>query len=90
MEETPDTGRLRILESKYNLTILLFIYQKGTTSKMDLYNNISRNPRMPEKLKELEGLDLLTVDTFERTSRISLTDKGTKVAQKVMDIACEL
>ena len=90
MKQTPDTGKLRVLESKFNLSILLFIYQNGTASKMTLYNNISRNPRMPEKLKELEGLDLLTVDTRERTSEIRLTDKGMSVAEKVMAIACEL
>ena len=59
-------NEIKTLESKHMLSILLFLLDNGNCTKMDLYNAVSKNPRMPEKLEELVGLGLITVYMQER------------------------
>lgn len=78
---------IKTLESKHMLSILLFLLENGNITKMDLYNAVSKNPRMPEKLEELVDLGLITVDIEERTCYVDLTSKGREVAEHVKAIA---
>lgn len=68
------------LESKHLLSILLFLLEHGNSTKMEIYNGVSRNPKMPDKLDTLAELGLIIVDQGDKVSDIHLTDKGEDVA----------
>ena len=48
-----DSEGVRIFEEKHMISILLFIYENGPSRKMDIYDNVSKNPRMPDKIEKL-------------------------------------
>ena len=80
---------IKVLESKHMLSTLLFLLGNGSCTKMELYNGVSKNPRMPEKLEELVGLGLLTIGTRDRATEVCLTDKGRDVASAIRNI-CDM
>lgn len=71
---------VRILESRHMVSILLFLRGSGPVQKMEIYENVSTNPRIPDKLKVMEDAGLLTETTDGRTKTITLTEKGLRVA----------
>ena len=52
--------------------MLLYIFDHGPCSKMDLYNNISKNPNMPLKMRLLSdnGMIIITAESNMRSSVI--------------------
>lgn len=68
---------IAVLEEKHILSTILYL-TKGPCTKMDLYNNVSKNPRMPYKLMRLQELGLLDMemDPVSRATIVFLTDKG--------------
>lgn len=86
-----DTGAIScasLLEEKHLISILLYLKREGLTRKIDLYNNVSFNPRMPEKIDRLESAGLLEqkTDGYSRSTLLELTEKGRKIAQMLEDI----
>ena len=88
MSTDNETGRASILEEKHLISILLYLKHEGLTRKIDLYNNVSFNPRMPEKIDRLEAAGLLEqkTDGYSRSTLLRLTEKGDKVAKLLDDI----
>jgi len=39
-----------VLEEKHVMKTILYLYRNGPSTKMDIYNGVSANPRMPDKL----------------------------------------
>ncbi len=70
--------KIRSLESKHILSTILFLGENGSTTKTELYENVSKNPRMPDKLRELESLQLITIREGYPTY-IELTEKGAEI-----------
>lgn len=68
---------ITVLEEKHILSTILYL-TKGPCTKMDIYNNVSKNPRMPDKLMRLQELGLLDMemDPVTRATIVFLTDKG--------------
>ena len=68
---------ITILEEKHLLATILYL-TKGPCTKMDIYNNVSKNPRMPDKLLKLQELGLLDMemDPVSRATMVALTSKG--------------
>ena len=84
-----DSEGVRIFEEKHMISILLFIYENGPSRKMDIYDNVSKNPRMPDKLEKLQESGLIRMESDpdgKVTVLISLTAKGITVAQKLVDL----
>ncbi len=77
-----------LLEEKHLISILLYLKSEGLTRKIDLYNNVSFNPRMPEKIDRLEAAGLLEqkTDGYSRSTLLKLTAKGEKVASLLNEI----
>lgn len=71
------------LEEKHILSILLFLLENGVSKRMDIYENITRNPRVPDKLDRLEELGLIVQRTLYGSRRIDveLTETGVEVAK---------
>lgn len=77
---------LKVLENKHCIGILLAL-RDGSMTKMELYNRVSKNPRMPDKMADLESIGLLTVTkTDSRADCVALTDKGSEVADMLVQI----
>ncbi len=84
-----DSEGARILEEKHMISTLLYLYEHGPSRKMDIYENVSKNPRMPDKLEKLEEYGLVNIipDTEGRaTVIISLSDKGEKTAEILVQL----
>lgn len=78
------------LEGKHILSILMFVKKNEGCLKTDLYEAVSHNPRMPDKLDLLERDGLIRQrkrDTRGATA-LFLTDKGEKVVTLIEEIDC--
>ena len=70
---------LGVLENRHSIAILLALAD-GPCTKMDLYRMVSKNPRMPEKIADLEGIGLISTRMVEnRATVLELTGKGEQV-----------
>ncbi len=76
------------LEEKHMISILIFLLENGAKRKIDIYEGVSSNPRMPDKLNLLEDMGLLTqrMDMITRSTIVELTDQGEQVANLLMAI----
>lgn len=82
--------RVHVLEEKHAIAVMIYLSLHDGCRKSDLYRDISRNPRMPEKLYILEKSGLIVLNPIgERNSvRINLTEYGRKVAEALAEIEC--
>ncbi len=71
------------LEGKHMISILIFLTSNGPSRKKDIYEAVSCNPRMPDKLNLLEEMGLLTqdIDPVTRSTIVALTDSGQRVGE---------
>ena len=81
-----DNTRITELESKHMICILMFLRRNGPSSKTVVYEGVSKNPRMPEKLKGLVKLGLVTIDDSTSPSRVELTSVGKEVADHLIAV----
>ena len=84
-----DSEGVRIFEEKHMISILLFIYENGPSRKMDIYDNVSKNPRMPDKIEKLEENGLLYTEPDpegKATVLIHLTPKGITASQTLIGL----
>ena len=86
MRDTDIRG-VTVFEEKHMISIMMFL-SIGDCKKMDIYENISTNPRIPDKLDRLEALGLLnqTLDEKNKSIMLELTEKGRKVAKDFAEI----
>ena len=76
-----------VLESTRMVSMLLYLYENGESRRMEIYNAVGRNNRLPDKLDVLRDMGLVYYggDNPSR-STIGLTDLGVHVASKLRDI----
>ena len=76
-----------VLESTRMVSMLLYLYENGESRRMEIYNAVGRNNRLPDKLDVLRDMGLVYYggDNPNR-STIGLTDLGVHVASKLRDI----
>ncbi len=77
--------KLSLLEERHMMGILLYIYRNGETGKCIIYDNLSRNPRMPLKLDMLKAAGLVEM-RYGMPTYVSLTEKGRYIASRIDDI----
>ena len=79
-----DTGmncdHLDKFEEKHVISILMYVAGNPGCKKTDIYDAVSRNPRMPEKIEILESMGLMTHETVNRSSFYKLTAGGINIA----------
>ncbi len=74
------------------MTTLMYIQKNPGCMKTDVYDAVSRNPKMPEKFQVLQSMGLLeqrTMDSRGKTS-LCLTEKGNRVASLLENLEVEL
>lgn len=64
------------------IAMLVFLAANGPSRKIDIYDGVSSNPRMPDKLNLLEDMGLVQqdMDPVTRATVVSLTESGDEVA----------
>jgi len=87
MGEEPDKGVLGF-EEKHTIAIMTFLSINGECQKIEIYRNVSSNPRIPDKLDRLEAMGLLTQTSTKgsRSMIIALTPKGRQVADRLLEL----
>ncbi|MDO5837332.1 MAG: hypothetical protein Q4P10_00955 [Methanomassiliicoccales archaeon] len=81
--------RLSVIEERHMLSIILYLYRCGKATKSNIYDNVSKNPRMPLKLDVLEDEGLISMKRGSPTFVI-LTEKGRRIAESLDLIECTL
>ena len=73
-----------ILEEKHMVSIIMYLAENDGCMKTNVYTDVARNSRMPEKLGMLEDAGLIAqkANGF-RTVRLELTDLGKKVCEEL-------
>lgn len=76
------TDGVSVFEEKHMISILKYLGSNGPSRKIDIYDNVSSNPRMPDKLNHLEEIGLINqnMDMTSRSTIVSLTLAGEQVA----------
>lgn len=77
---------LSLLESSRSMSILLFIREHEGCRKMELYDAVCGDGRMPKKLDNLEAAGLIAQKRSGMSTFLSLTDKGRRVADVLEEI----
>ena len=83
---------LELLGEKHIMGIITFLDERGRSTKSEIYESVARNGRMVDKLEALERYGLIVMDCHGGTNRtvITLTDKGSRVAELIRDLRREL
>lgn len=55
----------KVFETKHNLRIILYLLLVGPGTKSDIYDAVSTNPRMPDKISMLEKHGLIVSKRYE-------------------------
>lgn len=82
---------LELLGEKHVLGIIAFLAENQISTKTEIYEAVSRSARMPDKLEALKENGLIDMNCYGNTGRtaITLTDKGRRVADLVLDLRRE-
>lgn len=83
-----ETNGVTRLEEKHMIAILVYLATHGPSRKIDIYDDVSSNPRMPDKLNALEGMGLISqdLDSVTRSTIVSLTEAGDNAARLLVTI----
>ncbi len=77
----------RIFSERNTSDTIMFLYLFGPKGKTEIYDAISRNPRMPMKLQMLEDYGLVrSYSDGGKKMMIGLTPKGNKFASALSDL----
>lgn len=72
---------LEIVEEKHVIGILMYVTGNPGCKKTNIYDAVSRNPRMTEKIETLENMDLMTHETIDRSTFYRLTADSNNVTE---------
>ena len=59
MAHNPEGDAMSLMGERHVLSILAFLVERGRSTKSDIYANVSRGTRMPDKLEALEREGLI-------------------------------
>lgn len=78
---------LNLFEEHHMLAILMYVDSNPYCMKTNIYEGVSRNPRMPDKIHKLREAGLIEgVRTGNQTYYI-LTERGSSVAELFVQVA---
>lgn len=82
MAKKDNSDGVTAFEEKHMISMLMFLGANGPSRKIDIYEGVSSNPRMPDKLNHLEEIGLVTqeMDVVTRSTIVTLTPVGEQVA----------
>ena len=75
-----------VLDTRHTMGIILFLHENGPSRKVDIYENVSRNANMPDKLEALMDTGIIEATPSVNGVTLALTDSGTAVANMLLSI----
>ncbi len=82
---------MRVLEGRYMIPLLVYILGHDGCMKTDIYRDVGRGTRMPDKLDLLEASGFLSREELVTGRTVMhLTDRGAEVARRLADIEAYL
>lgn len=78
---------LEILGSRNVIPMILFIRETDGCRKTDIYQNVSRNAKMPDYIRSLQEIGIVEISERKGSSMINLTDKGKTIADLLGQIS---
>ena len=69
-------------EEKHMIAMIMYLGANGPSRKIDIYEGVSSNPRMPDKINHLEEIGLVTqeMDMVTHSTIVTLTPAGEQIA----------
>ena len=80
---------MKALDTKYSMSVLLFLSERGQCFKKDLYGVVTSPNTLDKLLDHLQAAGLITMKEEilgRRTYLITLTSTGKRVAKKLKEI----
>lgn len=82
---TVDKPDIRVLEERHMITVMLYLLDHDGCRKTELYRDVARSPRFPEKLDLLQAHGLLEMEIIHpKAIIVHLTDKGRAIAENLV------
>lgn len=82
-----NNDHLEILGSRNVIPMILFIRETDGCRKTDIYQNVSRNAKMPDYIRSLQEIGIVEISEGNGFSVINLTDKGKTIADLLEQIS---
>lgn len=76
---------MRLFEEKHVMHMLIFIGQHPSCMKTEIYDAVSHNPRMLEKLEKLENAGLVVKIDDDKCTRYGLSPMGFHMAKLITE-----
>ena len=78
MAKKESSDGVTAFEEKHMISMLMFLGANGPSRKIDIYEGVSSNPRMPDKLNHLEEIGLERVGAPGTTAALALLNDQVK------------
>ena len=82
-----NNDHLEILGFRNVIPMILFIRETDGCRKTDIYQNVSRNAKMPDYIRSLQEIGIVKISEGNGSSMINLTDKGKTIADLLEQIS---
>ena len=69
------------LDNRHMMSVLLYLLENGQCNRTSIYNSISRNSNMPQRLDRMVDLGLLTSSASIHGIFMDLTERGRYIAE---------
>ena len=74
------------LDSKHMMSVILYIHEGGPCRRTDIYQYISRNSNMPQKINSMIERNILVERSTRNGSLLELTASGHIIAEYLRGI----
>lgn len=87
MTQTAGCPDVTVLSERHMISVMLYLLEHDGCKKTDIYRDVSRVQRFPEKLELLRDNGLIDIrKAMGNTTIISLTQVGTEIAQHLVEM----
>ena len=74
------------LDSKHMMSVILYIHEGGPCRRTDIYQNISRNSNMPQKINSMIERNIMVERSTQNGLMLELTASGHIIAEYLRGI----
>ncbi len=74
------------LDSKHTMAMILYLGEEGPSKRMEIYEHVSRNMTMPDKIEILLDRGVLMETPTQEGMKLSLTEAGIQIAEHLRRI----
>ena len=79
-----DDRPIDLIDNRHMMSVLLYLLENGQCNRTSIYNSISRNSNMPQRLDRMVDLGLLTSSASIHGIFMDLTERGRYIAEHLV------